>query len=619
MREKNILAIKNNMSSFETSIIEKINAHNKNENTSIEVSETKTKCLTAKVTKDGKTILLHSFYDPEKEANILAKEVENNKEIDLVFVIGIGAGYLINALRKIKSQTKIAVIEPSISFFNILIDTFPITNLLGDKDLTFFIGTDETKDIETFVSISSTKKVRILITRSYINIFYDEVVFYQKATLDIVDKKIININTLVRFEKLWAYNISANILHILFNYGVNKFFGKYKNTPVIVVSAGPSLNKNIHKLKSMRNKAVIVAVDTAIKPLSFAGIIPHFIITIDPQKKNAKYFRGVDTSKSILIAESSIDREVLNSHKGELYFLESIFPLASLFMKPLGKRGDVRMGGSVSTAAIDFATKLGSKTIIMVGLDLSFPNHQTHVKGSYHEEDFFTQINKLDSYDSRIYTVLVQGNLVKEKNIYGESIFIDSRFQMYRNWYENYVKDHSDTKFFNATEGGVHIKNMENTTLDEVMNKFDTTINIEIEKEPNTISENEQNRMKEALYNRLKKLHSEIISMKPSVLESIKLAHKFENAIKHHKNTTKIVSKLNELDYKLMNFTKTNDFISIVMQRTIKLLSEGFDLDDTVEKEYKVARNSLKLYEAILDSIEFNCYVIERSIKKIMS
>ena len=617
MREKNILAIQNNMASFETSIIEKINSTNESDNTSIEVLETKTKCYTAKITKNGKTTLLHSMYDPEKEASILAKEVEENTDVDLVFVIGIGAGYLVNALRKIKSQKKIAVIEPSISFFNILIDSFPISNLLADKDITFFIGADETKDIETFVSLTSTKKVRILITRSYINIFYNEVVFYQKATLDIVDKKIININTLARFEKLWAYNISGNVSSILFNYGANKFFGKYKNTPVIVVSAGPSLSKNIHKLKSMSNKAIIVAVDTAIKPLALASVVPHFIITIDPQKKNAKYFRGVDTSKSILIAESSIDREVLDSHKGELYFLESIFPLASLFMKPLGKRGDVRMGGSVSTAAIDFAIKLGSKTIIMVGLDLSFPNHQTHVKGSYHEEDFFTQINKLDSYDSRIYTVLVQGNLVKEKNIYGENIFIDSRFQMYRNWYENYIKDNSDVKFFNATEGGVHIKNMENITLDEVMSKFDNN-NIKIEKEVDSISESEKTSMKEGLHNRLKNLHSEIISMKPSVLESIKLANEFEYAIKHHKNTTKIVSKLNELDYKLMNFTRTNDFISIVMQRTIKLLSEGFDLDDTVESEYKVARNSLKLYEAILDSIEFNCYVIERSMKNLM-
>ena len=617
MREKNILAIKNNLSSFETSIIEKINSCNENGNTSIEVLETKTKSYTAKITKNSKTTLLHSMYDPEKEASILAKEVEENSDIDLVFVIGIGAGYLVNALRKIKSQKKIAVIEPSISFFNILINSFPIANILSDKDITFFIGADETKDIETFVSLNSTKKVRILITRSYINIFYNEVVFYQKATLDIVDKKIININTLARFEKLWAYNISGNVSSILFNYGANKFFGKYKNTPVIVVSAGPSLSKNINKLKSMSNKAIIVAVDTAIKPLSLASVIPHFIITIDPQKKNAKYFRGVDTSKSILIAESSIDREVLDSHKGELYFLESIFPLASLFMKPLGKRGEIRMGGSVSTAAIDFALKLGSKTIIMVGLDLSFPNHQTHVKGSYHEEDFFTQINKLDSYDSRIYTVLVQGNLVKEKNIYGENIFIDSRFQMYRNWYENYIKDNSDIKFFNATEGGVHIKNMENITLDEVMNKFDTN-NIKIEKEVDSISESEKTSMREGLHNRLKNLHSEIISMKPSVLESIKLANEFEYAIKHHKNTTKIVSKLNELDYKLMNFTRTNDFISIVMQRTIKLLSEGFDLDDTVESEYKVARNSLKLYEAILDSIEFNCYVIERSMKNLM-
>ena len=51
--------------------------------------------------------------------------------------------------------------------------------------------------------------------------------------------------------------------------------------PAIVVSAGPSLNKNIVELRKAKNKAFIVAVDTAVKPLVKAGIIPDLYVVVD--------------------------------------------------------------------------------------------------------------------------------------------------------------------------------------------------------------------------------------------------------------------------------------------------------------------------------------------------
>ena len=432
IRENNLNAIKKNIKAYPINFLDLLDSAKKEDDISLEVIETKSNNLSAKVIKNGKSVLLHSAYDPIKEANTLIKEIEDN--VDVVFIFGIGGGYLINAIKKL--NINIVVIEPSISFFNLLIDNFKLDKILEDSKITFFIGGNDIEDIEKFISLKTTKKVKFFITRSYSNLFTDDALFYQTKVLSIIDKKTININTILRFDKLWAYNIASNVVEISTHYGVNRFFDKYKNIPAVVVSAGPSLEKNIRKLKELKDKAIIIAVDTAMKPLSSHNISPHFVITIDPQKKNSKYFRNVNFKDTVLIAESSVDNEAISSFKGAIYFLDSIFPLAKYFMKPLGKRGDITMGGSVSTAAYDFAIRIGANPIIMLGLDLSFPNHQTHIKGSYHEENFFTEIGKLDSYDSRIYKVLVSGNLREEKNVYGESVFTDSRFDMYRNWYE---------------------------------------------------------------------------------------------------------------------------------------------------------------------------------------
>ena len=621
MRNKNIEAIKSNIGAFGSDIIERLeNCENNNssDNIDIEIIDTKTKLLTGKVLKEGKQILLHSMYDPKKEAYMLAKEIENKDNLDLVFIIGGGAGYLIQAVREIKYDVKIALVEPSLSFFNTMINSFYLAKIFSDKNTFFFIGEDEIKDIETFISVSTTKSVQILATRSYLNIYGNDISTLQKYILDIVDKKTININTLTRFEKVWAYNIAGNVLSILFNYGINKFFDLYSDMPAVIISAGPSLEKNIDKLHEMKKRAVLIAVDTAVKPLISHGIEPHFIVTIDPQKKNAKYLRFINTKTSVLISESSIDGEVLDNYNGRIYFIDSVFPLAKYFMSFLGERGDINMGGSVSTAAFDLAIKFGCKKIIMIGLDLSFPNHQTHIKGSYHEEDFFTQISKLDSYDSRIYKVLVSGNLVKEKNIYGDDVFIDSRFQMYRNWYEKECLNNSDIEFINATEGGVVIKAMRNDTLDNLITELpELDINTSILGDD--IDEDKKQEVLNNFYIGLKKIDEDIVAITPLPEEGIKLSIELENLIKHHKDISKVVSRLNEIDAKLLNITSVNKFISITMQKTIKMLTEGFDLDDSVEKEYMAARNALKFYEAMLDSIKFNHYIIARALKRIES
>ena len=611
IRIKNLDAIKKNIKAYPIDFLNLLKNKNDNFDISLELIETKSKKYSAKVFKNGKSIFLHSAYDPEKEANALINEIkkETEKDLDLIFIFGIGAGYLINAFKKL--NINIAVIEPSIKFFNLLIDNFKLDKILEDN-ITFFIGGDDIEDIEKFISITNTKKVKFFITRSYATLFNEEALFYQQKVLSIVDKKIININTISRFDKLWAYNIASNVAKISTHYGVNKFFDKYKNIPAIIVSAGPSLEKNIRKLKEIKNKALIIAVDTAMKPLFSHNISPHFVITIDPQKKNSKYFRNVDFKDSVLIAESSVDKEAIDSFNGAIYFINSIFPLAKYFMEELGDRGDITTGGSVSTAAYDFAIRIGANPIIMVGLDLSFPNYQTHIKGSYHEENFFTEIYKLDSYDSRIYKVLIAGNLREEKNIYNEKVWTDSRFDMYKNWYEEQCLKYKKNKFYNATEGGIIINGMENIKLEELIKKFND-IEINIDKDDKNIERKNEILIK--IKNGLIKIDDEISKIKPYVLNALELCEKINSELKRHRKVEKLLENLNEFDIKILNISKVNEFLGITMQKTIKAITEGFIFED--EKYDKSIVNSYKLYEAMKESIDFNRYIIKRALIKI--
>ena len=50
----------------------------------LQVIETKSQKPSAKAAKNGKQILLHSAYDPVKEANTLIKEIENDEDLDFI-------------------------------------------------------------------------------------------------------------------------------------------------------------------------------------------------------------------------------------------------------------------------------------------------------------------------------------------------------------------------------------------------------------------------------------------------------------------------------------------------------------------------------------------------------
>lgn len=106
IRKINLESIYKNIKAYPYNFIDMLEKSVQSDIT-LQIIETKSQKLSAKAEKNGKHILLHSAYDPVKEADALVKEIEG--DLDLVFIFGIGGGYLINAVRKLNIAA--AVIE----------------------------------------------------------------------------------------------------------------------------------------------------------------------------------------------------------------------------------------------------------------------------------------------------------------------------------------------------------------------------------------------------------------------------------------------------------------------------------------------------------------------------
>ena len=199
-------------------------------------------------------------------------------------------------------------------------------------------------------------------------------------------KKEINDNTLEQFGKLWLKNSIKNARFIdkLNTIQCIKNFCSGENA--FILAAGPTLSEVLPYLKQIQEKSVLICVDTALRSCLSAGVEPDFIILVDPQYWNARHIEGLRALKSTLITEIAAYPSVFRFECRQILLCSSLYPFGRYIEKYRGEYGKLSAGGSVATTAWDFAQWLGCTQIFFAGLDLSYPDKKTHVKGSTFEE-----------------------------------------------------------------------------------------------------------------------------------------------------------------------------------------------------------------------------------------
>jgi hypothetical protein len=73
-----------------------------------------------------------------------------------------------------------------------------------------------------------------------------------------IAETIMRIKTEASLSEIWFRCYMSNIPHILKSSPIDNLYNSFKNKPAIIVSAGPSLNKNINLLKDYQDKAIII-------------------------------------------------------------------------------------------------------------------------------------------------------------------------------------------------------------------------------------------------------------------------------------------------------------------------------------------------------------------------
>ncbi|EAJ6515543.1 motility associated factor glycosyltransferase family protein, partial [Campylobacter jejuni] len=415
-----------------------------------------------------KTHNVFMYENLEEEINFFYQSIlEKTPRYPFVCIYGIGNALLIKNLAK--HYKHLFVFESEIELFILALSTIDLSEELKVYKVVLFDCV--AKDLEIQIAMIFDQQ-SILEYLSLYEMFISShyyLKYYETSILFVNELCIKSASVAIRnaditcFLPLLTYgqflqNIPSMLESIPFQRILSERKNKFDNT--IVVSAGPSLAKQLPLLKAYQDKAVIFCADGALSILEKEGIIPDYVTNLDCRDLAVKFFQNKENLKQSIIAlECATHPNVVHSLKAENCMI--VLRNKALYQRfNLNDFGYIDTGTHVSHFSYTLALALGFKNIIMIGQDLAFDKEgNSHSKGFSYGEQF--------SGEKTVPTLKTQAYAGK-----GE-VLTHVAWNDYRIKLEYlFACNDQKAKFYNATEGGARINFTEELSFKECCEKL---------------------------------------------------------------------------------------------------------------------------------------------------
>lgn len=447
----------------------------------IEIINTRVNLPTVRVRTDyGQSILLHSAYDPRKEAKnfISASDIEDAR---FLIVLGFGLGYHVKEILENYPWVKlIVVIEPQPRLFKLAMSLLDFSSVFSSSRIRIILENDPVKIKKEMLSLGETLltgKSRIITHNPSCILLDGKLTRMKKSITEAIHFCRANLTTNIIKGDIFQKNILTNLLQIISNPGVKNLFGKFKGKPAICVAAGPSLDKNVHLLKKAGDRALIICVDAALKAMLERTVRPDIVVSIDYGIGARNLFRGImnKTEGLFLAADPEVYPAVLSDFKGKKFIINLNKPLTEWLSNFMEDKGVLDKGASVAHAAFFLAKAIGADPIILVGQDLSYPDRVTHAGGSVPRKRIVLGKDKRTG-KKYILSKTKDGkwkaqSLVMVEDIYGKEVPTSEDMYSYLVYFEKLISM-CKARCIDATEGGARIQGTEVMGLGEALNKY---------------------------------------------------------------------------------------------------------------------------------------------------
>jgi hypothetical protein len=370
----------------------------------------------------------------------------DNTDVAAFYVQGFGLGYLAEALfEAVSAEAVIVVFEPDCKLLRTALELRDYSRLIASGRVLFFTELDKGELFRRLgpkaalfsmgmAAVPHPPSVRRAAEfHETFGRWMDDFAAYWRTSL----------NTLVINGRKTAANIIHNLGWYAAARGVDDLAGKHAGVPAIVVSAGPSLRRNQHLLQAAREKAVIIAVQTTLRPLLELGVVPDYVTTLDHHSISTRFYEKLPARlPCTLVAEAKATHEIFDMFPGEIRLLGNEFADGMLREMKL-PRARLAAGATVAHLAFYLAQ------------DLGFSDGLCYMPGTSYDDVWRPELGRFCSMEAKQWEQIVRDRPILRRvaDQQGRAMYTEERLYTYLQQFERDFLA-APQKIIDCTEGG---------------------------------------------------------------------------------------------------------------------------------------------------------------------
>ncbi|MCQ2754891.1 MAG: DUF115 domain-containing protein [bacterium] len=578
---------------------------------------------------------VHNPINPLGEANEIFS-LATNEPVSIHLVYGLGLGYLFQ-VASLHSQGVVILYEPDLTILQI---AFSLVDFSKDIMKPNIYITDNYDEVSEYIyKHKEIKNVPQMLSIPSQNQSDPEK--FQELVLNL-QNLVGSFNLDLKYTKEKFYPslkmLIQNIPCILNEKPLVHYKDSYKGKTALVISAGPTLDRNIETIKKYRDNVVIFTVGTALKTLIKNDIKPDFLCIIETFD-STKQFEGIDLSNVNFITEPYSHPNLRNGKFKQIFsHIAANAPINHLWAEICGENIEEYWSkGTVSYTALNSARVLGCDKIILVGQDLAYVEGQCYSKDSAYKDlvcqynselkkweivakDFEKFAEALSNYgtleEREAAAIRRLGNLNNSlyyvKGISGEMIPTESVYAAFVKPLSEFVEKFNDRKYINTSLVGAQIDGFENMPLEDALIDSSSVGDLALN------SDFEYN--KEQIINNLRGKLNELKEANSIIKRGKGLAKSLKNDIQRYKSpTNEVLKSLKALSLNYISLSvdfaeksKLYDFITasdkIDLDYEMKMMKE-FTVDtitnmcEKISLYYQNGQNRINEIEGLINNV----------------
>jgi len=402
-----------------------------------------------------------------EQTNTQIVEFQQWSQYPYLYLFGMGNGVLIASLLDSSIRKRVVVVEPEVEVLWIVLHFIDFSQaiqsgrlvILSDTSLSFagIVGLFGDNDVKRYARVYDMH-----VNLPYYERFAQRIQEINQLFVQALRHVITTVGNDVTDTLIGMEHHFMNLDLMVQTPTLYELFKKAKNTNMaVLVSTGPSLNKQLPLLKEVAPYVTIVAVDASFPVLSAYGIKPDIVVSMERIALSSTFFKNTPAEfyDGVVFSLSSLQHpELLRSIKGGVIQM-SMRPFGFMQAFELDQWGYIGIGMSAANKAYELIYHSRFERCVLIGQDLAYSDG-----GLSHAQGHVLGADEVKAKASDVDVVRYGGEGM---------IRTSAVWNWFRSFFETDIRETAARmETINATEGGARIAGAIEMPFREVIERY---------------------------------------------------------------------------------------------------------------------------------------------------